>query len=43
VAHFRHIQREIGLRDPANDSVWRVSSSPNGEEHLQPGALIASS
>ena len=43
MAHFRHIQREITLRDPANDSVWRVSSSPNGEAPLQPGALISSS
>ena len=43
MAHFRHIQEEIGLRDPANDSVWRVSSSPNGEEPLQPRALISSS
>jgi hypothetical protein len=41
-AHFRHIQQEIGLRDPANDFVWRVSSSPNGEAHLQPRALISS-
>jgi hypothetical protein len=28
---------------PANDSVWRVSSSPNGKEPLQPRALISSS
>lgn len=26
----------IGLRDPANDFVWRVSSSPNGAAPLQP-------
>jgi len=43
MAHFRHIQQEIGLRDPANDSVWKVSSSPNGEGSLKPRALISSS
>ena len=42
-AHFRHIQQEIGLRDPANDFVWRVSSSPNGAAPLQPRGLISSS
>ena len=43
MAHFRHIQQEIGLRDPANDFVWRVSSSPHGEALLQHTALISSS
>jgi hypothetical protein len=42
-AHFRHIQQEIGLQDRANDFVWRVSSSPNGEAPLQPRGLISSS
>ena len=43
MAHFRHIQQEIGLRDPANDFVWRVSSSPHGAALLQHTALISSS
>jgi hypothetical protein len=30
-AHFRHIQQEIGLQDPAKDFVWRISADPSGD------------
>jgi hypothetical protein len=43
MAHFRHIQQGIGLWDPANDSAWKASSSPNAEAPLHPRALISSS
>jgi len=34
-AHFRHIQQGVGLVDSANDSRWKISSSPSGETLTQ--------
>jgi len=34
-AHFRHIQEHIGLVDPGDDSLWRITSSPNRETLVQ--------
>jgi hypothetical protein len=43
-AHFRHIQQEIGLQDPAKDFVWRIAAAPSGDMLTkQDTALISSS
>jgi hypothetical protein len=43
-AHFRHIQRGIGLQDPANDLAWRISAVPGGDMLTKRDlALISSS
>jgi hypothetical protein len=42
--HFRHIQKEIGLQDPAKDFVWRIATAPSGDMLAkQDTALILSS
>jgi hypothetical protein len=39
-AHFRHIQPGVGLVDSANDSLWRISSSPSRETATQRRAAL---